>query len=249
MKVAIVTIAIGWKYVEEFNKKFRPSQEYYAKKHGYDYRVITDFMGDIHYPAVVSLEKQLILSQPWSSEYDFIIFLDADILINPNAPAIHIECENTDKIGMVDEMLQPTRSDRHELQVKNGWELSVNEYYKKADLDLESDSIFNTGLIVLQPKKHGELCKNIYNKYKQNQLYHPRYFHYEQAVVNYEYQKANLVLPLSSKWNAVWTLHKESIFKGTFDEFVNNNYFIHLTGKIDHDFALEWTNKNIPPMG
>ena len=38
MKVLLVTLAIGQKYLEEYNQLFRKSQETYALKHGYDFK-------------------------------------------------------------------------------------------------------------------------------------------------------------------------------------------------------------------
>lgn len=242
-KVLLVTLAIGDKYLHDFQTIFMPSHKLYCSRHGYDYKVISNYIGDIHYPAVISLEKQLVCSQSWSADYDFIIFIDADILINPTAPPIHMECIQTDKIGVIDEMQQPTREDRHALQVSHGWEKTVKEYYSMAQLDLDTDIIYNSGVIILQPKIHGEFCKNIYHKYKNTQLYHPRYFHYEQAVINYEYQKADLCLKLNSKWNAVWYLYKSTTYKETLNDFINSNYFIHMAGHCDYNLAKEWTDK------
>jgi len=44
MKVCLVTICIGEKYLQQYNTLFRPSQEKYAKKCGYDFKVITDYI-------------------------------------------------------------------------------------------------------------------------------------------------------------------------------------------------------------
>ena len=44
MKVLLTTVAIGEKYLEEYNNLFGESQRNYALKNGYDFKVITDFL-------------------------------------------------------------------------------------------------------------------------------------------------------------------------------------------------------------
>lgn len=240
MKIALVTIAIGEPYIQQHAAIFMPSQRQYAERHGYDYRIITDYIGPIRHPALISLEKQLICSQPWAADYDYILFIDADILIHPEAPAIHEQFSPGNSIWMVDEMRQPTREERHALQVRNGWEQTPTEYYRLSDIDFETDSIWNTGCIVWQPKLHADFCRAIYFKYAAKQMTHSRWYHHEQAAVNYEYQRAGLIAPLEQKWNAVWALHNMTTFKGTLEEFIEGNYFIHLAGHYDYESAVRW---------
>ena len=97
MKVLLVTIAIGNQYLRQYELLFKTSQENYAKKCGYDFKVITDFLDkdkDNKYNSTISFNKILVCSQEWSNNYDFIIFVDADILININSPPIHNYIDN-----------------------------------------------------------------------------------------------------------------------------------------------------------
>ena len=88
-------------------------------------------------------------------------FIDADILINPNSPGLPvIECGN--KIGIVDEFSQPTKELRKELQKKMNWELTATEYYSKCGFNIQTDIVLNSGLLIMQPKIHGNFLKNIY---------------------------------------------------------------------------------------
>lgn len=243
MKVALVTLAIGEQYIQQHARIFMPSQRHYAKRHGYHYKVITEYSGPIRHPALICLEKQLICCQPWTSDYDIIIYIDADMIIHPNAPPIHEEIRSDDSIVMVDEMSQPTRADRHSLQVKNGWESSVPEYYKKAGLDFQTDIIYNGGLIIWnRPTRFTQMCHDLYMKHALEQIGHPRLYHYEQAIINYTYQRAGLCKALDSKWNAIWALHKETTFGGNLSEFIEQNYFVHLAGHYDYESAIAWTD-------
>jgi hypothetical protein len=61
MKVCLVAVAIGDEYLELYNYLFRKSQENYAKKQGYDFRVETDYL-DTRYrdKAICSMNKLIL---------------------------------------------------------------------------------------------------------------------------------------------------------------------------------------------
>lgn len=237
-KVLLVAIAIGEKYLQMYNQLFRKSHENYAKKHGYDFKVVTDFLdkNTQHYSAI-SFNKSLVFSQTWSKDYEFIIFIDSDILINPVAPALHNFIDYGDKIGIVNEYSQPTPEIRLQIQAKQGWESCASEYYKLSGFDINTDAVLNTGVIVSQPKIHGNIFQNIYNKYIKKSINHNRGFHYEQSCIGYELQKQCLYTTLPNKWNIIWGLYK---IRG--DNLVNifkENYFIHFAGGVDTDKVLD----------
>jgi hypothetical protein len=112
MRVLLITLAIGEKYIEMYNLYFRKSQEEYAKKYGYDFMVMEDYLcknPEYNCTAALTFNKLLVCSQPFSNNYDYIIFVDADIFITYDAPSV-IEgvCANIgDKIGVVNELCQP----------------------------------------------------------------------------------------------------------------------------------------------
>jgi len=227
MKVLLLTIAIGEKYIQEYNILFKPSQEAYALKHGYDFKIITDYLDKTvtNNLNTILFNKYLICDQKWSSQYDFIVYVDADVYIRINAPPIHTFIEN-ECIGVIDEYTQPTKEKRITFQKKMGWETSATDYYKLCDFDLETEMVINGGVLVFQPKYHNEFLKSIYTKYVSKSLDHPRGFHFEQSCTGYEIQKEKNYTVLDNKFNAIWLLtdsHEET----TFEEFIDNNYFIH----------------------
>lgn len=228
MTVCLVTIAIGEKYLEEYNRIFRSSQELYAKKHGYDFKVLTDYLG-LHDISTVSMNKILVCSQDWSSKYEFIIFVDADILINPEAPAIHGCTEFGDKIGIVDEFSQPSFQKRVEFNRRMNWEPNASVYYRKAGLVIKTVMELNTGVLVMQPAKHGAFLKSIYDKYILKSVNHHLRFNYEQSVIGYELQTNNNFIVLPNIWNAVCVLYKyEPDF--TLESFSKTVNFLHFAG-------------------
>lgn len=234
MTVALVVFAIGDEYLKHYNNLFRTSHEVYAKKHMYDFKVITDFLDpEIQDKNTISLNKLLLCSQPWSNAYDFIIYLDADILINPQSPPLHTFCQTTDGIGMVDEYTQPTCEKRLQVQEKMGWEKCATDYFKLGDIDFETVSVYNGGLMVFQPKKHREFLETVYKKYILNCIGHPRGLHYEQTVVNYEIQKNKMCAVLPNQFDAIWPIYKEA-GETNLVEFFFRNCFVHFAGGCDH---------------
>jgi len=240
-KVLLVGISIGDAYTEKYNNLFRESQEYYATKHGYDFKVCTTHLDpNLQLYETTSFNKALVGCQEWSNNYDFIVFLDSDILINRNAPAIHTYMDYEDCIGIVDEFSQPSKERRLRIHNRLGWEKSATEYYKLAGYDLQTDIGFNTGMFIIQPKLHGDLLKNTYNKYVHNSITHWRGFHYEQSSIGYEIQKSKKYKILDNKFNALWPIFKlDNIENYTLEQYFENNYFVHFAGKGDHDKVYE----------
>ena len=239
MKICLITICIGEKYLQQYNTLFRPSQEKYAKKCGYDFKVITDYIDGPKHSHLISLNKILVCDYNWEKEYDFIIFIDADIIINENAPAIHNEYTFGDKIGVVNQS-QPTLQARIEGQIHKGYEVTAKDYYKlKSGHIIDTDHIINTGVLVIQPKKHKVFLRKIFNTYFKKQINNPAGFHYEQSVIGYEIQKNNMHYFMDMKWNALWSNNKYyfNIMKKQpliLQEFYDTNYFTHLAGHCDY---------------
>lgn len=245
MKVCLVTIAIGEKYLEEYNQLFRPSQETYAKNQGYDFRVITDFLDDtIQDQSTISFNKILVCNQSWSYDYDFIIFVDADIYIHPKSPPIHLCTDFGDKIGIVNEFDQPSFTRRKEIQYKWNWEPTPTIYYRRSGFHIQTDFMLNTGVLVMQPKKHADYLKTIYNKYILKSINHPRGFNYEQSCIGYELQKDRMFEIMPNTFNALWFFYKFENYPLTLTNFSKQVYFIHFAGlkKSDHNIISLYKN-------
>lgn len=237
MKVLLTTIAIGQKYLEDYNNLFYKSQKNYALKHGYDFKVITGFLDKkLQHQSTISFNKILVCNQEWSDDYDFIIFIDADILININSPPIHNFIDYEGRIGIIDEYSQPSKKRRLNIQKRMGWEVCASDYYKLCNFNINTNMVLNSGVLVLQPKLHKQFLKNIYHKYVIQSISHPRGFHYEQSCIGYEIQNNNLFKILDNKFNAIWSLTRmDNINNITLNTFFDENYFIHFAGHCDYD--------------
>jgi len=171
---------------------------------------------------------------------DYIIFIDADIIINDNSPPIHNEYNFGDRIGVVNQS-QPTLEARIELQIHKDYEVTAKGYYEKhANLLYDGDHIINSGVIVIQPRIHKNYLSDLVVRFEPNIIKQPGHLHKDQCFFGYQLQVDNMHFFMNMKWNALWannkyyfnTIKKQSL---TLQEFYDTNYFIHLAGHCDFD--------------
>ena len=239
-KVLLVVIAIGDRYLWQYNQIFRRSHENYAKKHGYDFKVISEFLDPTYKNNKMSIYFQKLLVS--DMYYEIVVFIDSDILININAPPIHLSEDFKDHIGIVDEYSQPTPEIRLKIQRMMGWETCATDYYKLCGFDLKTTIVLNSGVLIIQPKKHKDFLENIYSTYLPLSMQHSRGPHYEQTSLGYELQKKGNYKLLSNKWNAIWNLYK--MYGAKLEDIFKENYFIHFAGGTDIErvYTLEKFN-------
>lgn len=246
MRIALVTLAIGDQYLEIYNTLFRTSQEAYAVRHGYEFRVVTEYLDeDLLHKSLISFQKALVFSLSWSKEYDVIIFVDADIYIRPDSPPIHVFA--SDKIGIVNEFAQPTKEMRLALQASCGWETSATAYYKLCQMNLETDIVPNSGVIIASPEIHGEYLRTIYENYKELAINHLRGFIYEQAAIGYCLVRDDMCKCIPNEWNGLWMINKLIYPDKELPEFIAETYFTHLAGKFQYDKLYEYLSRSIHP--
>jgi len=242
-KILMVSMAIGEQYLRVYSRFFRRNQEAYARHWGYDFRIITEFI-DRQLPeswrkSAVSFQKALVCRQ--AEGYDYVLFVDADIWINPISPPIHDLfplLEN--RIGIVDEWAQPTAERRVAYERRCGWETSPKEYYALCGFEVpQATQVFNTGVLVLQPRIHGPFLEAVYARHIRGCVGHPRGFHYEQSAIGAEIIAAGMAAVLPAEFNAIWYLAKKEdpAETLTIEVFGSANYFVHFAGKIDYDLT------------
>ena len=248
-RVQLVVISIGDKNLAQYNRVFRRSHEKYAERHGYDFKVFREHLDQTDYKLNnISLPFQKHLVSDLA--YDFVIFIDSDILINAKSPAIHSSADFGDKLGIADEYSQPSSESRLRIQKTKGWETSGTAYYKLCDFDLQTNIVLNSGVLVIQPKKHKEFLERVYRTYLPLAIKSKRGAHCEQTALGYELQKSQKHFVLSNKWNAIWALQKletflfhshswslkrimQRITGSEIEEYFQDNYFMHFAGGTD----------------
>ncbi len=217
MNKAIVTLAIGKKYLQLWKRLCQSNWKLYADTHGYDIICIDKPLDDSERARTrsPSWQKCLVLSQEFSKQYERIIWLDTDILINPEAPCI-VQNIPGEKIGAVDEYSAPTPERyRAILQQKYAfWESNgmrfirsetPRQFYEKYGLPRAFDRVVQAGVLVLSPEHHRQVLENTYFSYEDKGSAD---WNYEMRPLSYECLKTDSVFWLNTKFNSIWSDYK-----------------------------------------
>ena len=116
---AIVTLTLGKTYQSFWERMCCANWEEYARRNDYDVIALSEPLDPTLHAAErqLSWQKCLILSQPFSAQYERIVWLDADILINPDAPDISAEVYLLIRWGQPTNFLRP-----REQNIKSRWQ-------------------------------------------------------------------------------------------------------------------------------
>ncbi|MEI8387312.1 MAG: hypothetical protein WCG76_06900 [Verrucomicrobiota bacterium] len=87
MKIGLVTIVIGPKYTELFDEFSRARFENYACRHGYETLVVDRPIRELP-GKKLTWQKCCLHDLEWVRSMDMVAFLDSDILIAKDAPAL-----------------------------------------------------------------------------------------------------------------------------------------------------------------
>src|SRR5262249_22356698 len=174
---AIVTITIGAKNQDIWKTVCESNWREYAAKHGYDLICIdspldTSERARKRSPA---WQKCLILGQDFSGDYERIVWIDSDILINNAAAPCIASQVPIDKVGAVEAMSQPTRALYQQAlgRLYEFWgsttllNFDARTYYTNWGLPSRFDDVVQTGVMVLSPKYHRSLLENTYFGYEE----------------------------------------------------------------------------------
>ncbi|MHA1598619.1 MAG: hypothetical protein ACTSV1_07840 [Alphaproteobacteria bacterium] len=221
---AIVTLAVGDDYVAGFMKYAEPTWRKYCTRHGYDAILLTDLIDtncdfskkSIHW------QKLLVGILPQLQDYDRVVWVDGDILINHRmAPSI-VEAVTSDKIGVIDASPEFHYGDdvynlhsrflilNYLMKMKMGGakpggvdrvtitDGDLASYYKFLGFEEPVSRFINTGVFVFEPKRHGAFLAGIYQKYDRD------YMDFENTPLSYEFQANDAVEYVDGRFNHVW---------------------------------------------
>jgi len=87
MKTGLVSIVIGERYQALFDEFSRARFEQYAARHGYETLLVTEPIRDLP-GKKLTWQKCCLHDLEWVRELDQVVFLDSDILIAHDAPAL-----------------------------------------------------------------------------------------------------------------------------------------------------------------
>jgi hypothetical protein len=216
MKTAIVTIAVGAAYSARWQAHCQPGWQRYAERHGFQLIVIDAPLDQTPRAAArsVAWQKCLVLRPDIGGNYDRVIWVDSDILINDRAPSI-AEGVPLEKIGATDEHQFPSPQLRRQMfmaltqeakAVNPGLAKTFATYLDPADwhaawgLPRSGRSIVQTGVLVLSPRHHRELLEHVYYGYEDHG---GEPMNYEMRPLSFEIQKQGLLHVLDSRFNAL----------------------------------------------
>ena len=257
--VLLVTIVIGDDdYFNTYKNLFQKSQIDYANKHGYDYKVVTDFLDDSYKKQNISLyfQKALVCCQSWSMDYDYIIYVDNDVYININSPPIHSYYDFGTKVGVVDEWPQPSEKDKS--IIMHYWDKqdkTIKDYYMSA-METTSENtttanfIVNSGVLVFQPEIHKTKMEEYYAEYMPKAK-RKKHLWFEQASLAIYLFDNDMYLLMDPKFNAIWNWTRSACeihhLPENIEEFFHDNFFLHFAGRASYNQIprLDRINKEI----
>ncbi len=214
---AIVTLAIGEKYLDEWQRVCAANWQKYADKHGYDIICIDKPLDDSERARGRSpaWQKCLILSQDFARRYERILWLDADILINHHIAPCVVSGVPPGKVGGVDAWWSPTPEIARMVvdRLYEMWnpacpeherEYTASDYYRNCSLPALYDQVVRSGVMALSPSHHRAVFEKTYYEHEET----PGNTTYEMASLSFELLEADCVYWLENRFDPVWLLLK-----------------------------------------
>jgi hypothetical protein len=201
---AIVTIAIGEKYYRNWKKFCEPNWKQYTDKYGFDLVCLERPLDSSERARTRSAawQKCLILGEDFAQNYDQIVWIDSDIMINACSPDITAGVP-LDKVGATHET---SFSPVYLKRAFKLWPTSIinytpQEYYSRYGLPADCDHVINSGVMVLSPRFHRNILEHVYNSYEEKG---GREWHMEMRPLSYELVKAGAVQWIDPRFNLMW---------------------------------------------
>jgi hypothetical protein len=247
---AIVTLILGEEYSAVWNRTARRNWARYCLAQNFDLIAITTPLDRSEQAGARSpaWQKCLILSQPWSAQYERIIWLDADILIAENAPSVIDGVPETHIGGVVigDQwssaqkqiLLERTPTGHIPIdRIEKIFGDHQNHIYEANNIKTLEARMISTGVLVLTPGRHRALLESAYDAVEYGRAY-------EQPALSHAILENHLLHELNPRFNWMlfdaFRIHHWGYFDGTTDLLVvdeamtaalqselKNSYFLH----------------------
>lgn len=238
MKAAIVTLLIGDSYQAMWKAHCAANWAAYARTHNFDLITIDAPIDSRRDARTLNWQKLLIGRHPKAQGYDYLIWIDGDIVINTSiAPSI-LEKLPPRKVGAVHYhalLRQPLFLQAHRAICAGQSPEEFNRsLFRAHGIDFDTNYMLNTGVLAVPRDVFADL-EQIYDRYPNV----PHKQQQEQVFVSYELFRRNLTHFLDDKFNAVWYEYKYGIYFGDGNEQFNRFaiqkvlsqvYFLHFAG-------------------
>ena len=242
MNVAIIIFVIGDNYIKKFNESFKSSVESYCQKYNYELIILNSLIKNEEYMDKKKFYWQRLLIPNKFKDYDFVVSLDSDIFINPNAPPLPFNEIPTGKVAAVNERKYLGNYElREQIQIRMGWEKTGKEWYALSGENKEYNDHINGGLVIYQPKYHGEMFEQLYNNNISNYM---KYHQDDQSILSSFLIDNDLIYWLDERFNRIWFFWREIYHQNFYslpddkrktlvNDYIEKNYFTHFTSGSD----------------
>jgi|GEM_PF-520068 len=254
-RAALVTITLGDTFRWLWRRYCRPSWSAYAERHGYDLVCLEAPLDASPEAAarMVTWQKCLILGQPFAARYDQVVWVDADVLIHPQAPAITAGVP-PELVGAVDEYAAPS-PEAFQLALARLYAYyraagipyhdtaSPAEFYAAYDLPAEFQQVVQAGVMVLAPRHHREILEHVYHTYAPRDARRLG----EMRPLSYELLRAGRVQWIDHRFNFLISIYQAltypqllaqpdpaltlTLTRQSVAEAYDQSYFLHLAGR------------------
>lgn len=226
MKEAIVTCAIGTKYLDFYNSNFRSSHEQFAKRINRPLIVIDDYIdkssrGLERHPA---WQKLLLFSAPQLKDYDRLCWIDADIFVTSQSKN-PFDLVKESEWGAV-----RNNPDNYPDLAKS--DLNLYQFCPKSG---QPDYLLNTGFFIVSKKYHQKVLDFVYYNYHEQTCY-------ENGPLSYHLLNTENGVELSRSYNEIIAnlrlkepLSIRQRLKTLFilNKVVKKSHFIHFAGGVN----------------
>ncbi|HAO64412.1 TPA: hypothetical protein DCQ44_00325 [Candidatus Taylorbacteria bacterium] len=220
-KVALVTAAIGQKYLDEYNRKYRPSQERFASKIGAPLFVITDFIdkgpkAKTWHPAWQAL---LIFEIPELREFDYLMWIDGDIYVREDAQS------PIDFITYGQPIWMAAKNNAYDLPTLTKTDPNL---FKKCPKENRPNTMLNLGLFIADRKTFAPIFRHVYDTAEEQACYY-------QGPITYEFFNSVPGKVLPPYFNIIIVSYMKKYGRGlsTVLKCYRENRFIHFAGGVD----------------
>ena len=242
MKVAIVIFVIGENYIKNFNERFKSSVESYCQKYNYELIMLTSLIKNEENMNKKKFYWQRLLIPNKFKDFDFVVSLDSDIFINSNAPPLPFNEIPEGKVASVNERKYLGNYElREQIQIRMGWEKTGKEWYALSGENKEYNDHINGGLVIYQPKHHGDMFEQLYNNNISNYM---KYHQDDQSILSSFLIDNDLIYWLDERFNRIWFFWREIYHPNFYSlpdynrkllvhDYIEKNYFTHFTSGSD----------------
>ena len=244
---AIVTMVVGEQYQTIWRRFCAPNWQRYARRHGFDLYAI-DHPLDVSEVAQrrgYSWQKFLIGTVEVLKQYECLIWIDADVVINAEAPSI-LDGAPPDRVGAVHYhalLRQPLFEAAHRRICRgHSPQAFCATIFGDHALTADPDCMIQGGVLTV-PRNPLPILERTYRKYSEAGTSQQQ----EQPFLSYELSAAGVTHFLDDKFNAVWYEYKEGLYFGdqTWDlnrvlvrRVLSEIYFLHFAGNIQDMLLL-----------